>query len=122
MQVPTEKEHRLENKKEQEMEGRQKGFFEKNHLGQGQQVKSQIRSSRDGGQVGGSCLLHGAMVRAEHTAGSWNQWSQTIKQHIPGSSGCTQREERAWTGPAHPPELPGDKLRPGHLSQGQTAA
>lgn len=38
MQVPTEKEHRLENKKEQEMEGRQKGFFEKNHLGQGQQV------------------------------------------------------------------------------------
>ena len=33
-----------------------------------------------------------------------------------------QREERAWTGPAHPPELPGDKLRPGRLSQGQTAA
>ena len=93
MKVRREKEHRLENKKEQEMECRQKGLFEKNHLGQGQQVKSQIRSSRDSGQVGGSCLLHGAVVRAEHTAGSWNQWSQTSKQHIPGSSGCTQREE-----------------------------
>ena len=101
MKVRREKEHRLENKKEQEMECRQKGLFEKNHLGQGQQVKSQIRSSRDSGQVGGSCLLHGAVVRAEHTAGSWNQWSQTSKQHIPGSSGCTQREERAWAWSGH---------------------
>lgn len=84
------------------MEGWQKGLFEKNHLGQGQQVKSQIRSSRDGGQVDGSCLLHGAVVRAEHTAGSWNQWFQTSKSTSQAAAAAT-REKR---GPGHGQDTP----------------
>ena len=46
-----------------------KGFFERHPLGQGQQVKSQVRNSRNGEQVDEPCLLHWSVARAGHTAG-----------------------------------------------------
>lgn len=76
------------------MEGWQKGLFEKNHLGQGQQVKSQIRSSRDGGQVDGSCL-------------SMEPWSELSTLLAVGTNGSKQANSTSQAAAAAPREKRG---------------
>ena len=83
------------------MEGRLKGLSEKppsRPRAAGKEPDKKQQGQWAGGRV---FLLHGAMIRVGHTAGSWNQWFQTSKEPIPGSSSCTQREEKAWAWSGH---------------------